>query len=42
MLALVAASKSWIIEGSQNGEFLAVICLRKKGIEIKVSNIGVN
>ena len=38
MVELAVASKNWIIEAPQNGEFLAVIYLCKKGIEIKISN----
>ena len=42
MVALAVASKSCIIRPPQNGEFLSVICLFKKSIEINKSNIGVN
>ena len=42
VVVLDAASRSLIIEIPQNNEFLVVICLCKKGIEIKISNIRVN
>ena len=41
LMALVAASKSWIIKAPKNGTFTTVICLCKKGIEIKIS-LGVH
>ena len=41
-VALAVASKNSIIEKPQNGELLTFICLCKKGIEIEISNIGVN
>ena len=42
MVALAVASKIWIMKTPQNGEFLAVVCLCKKDIEIKISNKGMD